>query len=125
MNTAEAVLPPPIGMMVPAPTFSGSAFLRKTCRQNQAAKGGKKAITFKTVADRRSLVYVAGTFNRWDATSCRLRYCAGEGVFKKTLLLEPGYHEYKFVVDGLWRVDVGCPNWVLNDNGTLNSVIKV
>jgi 1,4-alpha-glucan branching enzyme len=110
-------------MMFPAAAISGPACQRKACRRNQVSE--KKAVTFKTAADRGSRVYVAGTFNHWDATSYRLRYCASKGVFKTTLLLAPGYYEYKFVIDGLWHVDVGCPNWALNDNGTLNSVIKV
>jgi len=84
-----------------------------------------KAFRFEIQAEPRSRVFIAGTFNGWAPTTHRLRYHPKDGVFGITLYLEPGTYEYKFVVNGVWRVDVKCPHWKLNDNGTLNSVLRV
>jgi hypothetical protein len=40
-------------------------------------------------------------------------------------MLPPGEHEYKFVVNGDWRIDGSNPQWTPNDVGSLNSVINV
>jgi 1,4-alpha-glucan branching enzyme len=85
----------------------------------------EKPVLFETSAERDSRVYVAGTFNGWNPTSHPLTYHPSDDLFRATLLLPQGVHEYKFVVNGVWHVDVKCPNWVLNNNGTLNSVISV
>jgi 1,4-alpha-glucan branching enzyme len=70
-------------------------------------------------------VYLAGCFNDWDPTARRMkRVSKGKDEFVAVLDLEPGRHEYKYVVDGEW---VCCPNapraW--NDQGAENSVIEV
>lgn len=93
--------------------------------RRQAAHAGKKAVTFQTMAESGSRVFIAGTFNGWDPSSTPLEYQAADGVFRTTLYLVPGYYEYKFVIDGFWHIDSACPNWVLNDSGGLNSVVAV
>jgi 1,4-alpha-glucan branching enzyme len=70
-----------------------------------------------------SEVYVAGTFNGWDSGKHRLQ--PKDGVFSRTVLLPVGRHEYKFIVDDVWRVDPDCREWSPNDKGSLNSVVTV
>ena len=41
------------------------------------------------------------------------------------MLLEPGTYEYKFVVDGEWKLDESNPNFAPNSLGSLNSVLVV
>ncbi len=84
-----------------------------------------KAIRFEISAEQGSKVYIAGTFNNWDPTSHPLTHHPEEGVFRATLHLPAGTHEYKFVVDGVWHLDAKCPHWVSNQHGSLNSVIHV
>ena len=84
---------------------------------------GKRRVAFKLLAAPGSEVYVAGTFNGWDETRKRLFY--KDGVYTATMMLERGRHEYKFIIDGIWCVDPDCPDWVPNDQGSLNSVITV
>ena len=84
-----------------------------------------KAIQFEIVADSNSKVYVAGTFNNWDPTTHPLQHHPEEGVFKATLLLPEGTHEYKFVINGVWHLDAKCPHRVPNAHGDHNSVIKI
>ena len=103
-------------------------------RKAKAATAAKKAVnktaarrrvTFKLQAKPGSVVTVAGSFNNWDAGANPLKDKDGSGAFAAIILLAPGSHEYKFVVDGVWCVDPGCAEWVQNDLGTLNSVLRV
>ena len=89
------------------------------------ANATEKAVLFEVAAKQDSKVYVAGTFNEWNPTTHPLQYHVEDEVFRATLLLEPGTHEYKFVIDGVWCLDVKCPQWVINDNGIANSVLHV
>ena len=52
-----------------------------------------------------SKVYLAGTFNNWSTSATQMT--KSDGVFSTTVTLEPGIHEYKFVVDGNWMCDPG------------------
>jgi hypothetical protein len=47
------------------------------------------------------------------------------GTFQKKLELELGEHQYKFVIDGEWRLDPSAPAQVADGNGNLNSVVRV
>ena len=70
-------------------------------------------------------VYIAGCFNGWDPTARRMkRVRKGKDEFVAVLELEPGRHEFRYVVDGEW---VCCPSAprVPNDQGTENSVVEV
>jgi 1,4-alpha-glucan branching enzyme len=82
-----------------------------------------KRMKFEIQAEAGSEVYVAGTFNSWNATQNKLK--EKSGVFSGTLLLPKGKHEYKFVVNGVWCVDPKCQEQVSNDSGSLNSVITI
>ena len=86
---------------------------------------GRKKVTLECKADPGSKVFVAGTFNNWDPTSKPMKAAAADGRYRAVLMLPPGHYEYKFVIDGDWRIDVGNPRWSPNDAGTLNSVINV
>jgi 1,4-alpha-glucan branching enzyme len=90
-----------------------------------AGAGGRKRVTFQFRAEPGSRVYLAGSFNGWDPTARLLADRSGTGVFSTTLMLAPGRYEYKFVVNGVWCVDPECPEWVANDQGSLNSVLNV
>ncbi len=69
-----------------------------------APKEGKKKTTFTLQAPEAMQVFVAGSFNEWDPTANRLER-GEEGVWTCTLVLEPGEHEYRFVVDDVWWDD--------------------
>ncbi len=86
------------------------------------SKEGKKKTTFTLQAPEAMQVFVAGSFNEWDPTANRLER-GEEGVWTYTLLLEPGEHEYRFVVDDVWwddplnrmrrSTEFGCENCIL------------
>ena len=70
-------------------------------------------------------VFVAGSFNDWEPELNPMVDAGGNGSYRCTLSLAPGYYEYKFVVDGEWVLDESNPNFTSNDFGTLNSVLNV
>ncbi|MGI6495231.1 MAG: glycogen-binding domain-containing protein [Kiritimatiellia bacterium] len=90
-----------------------------------APKVARSRVTLAVRAEPGSSVFVAGDFNGWDPTAKALTDKAGTGLYKAILLLAPGTYEYKFVINGTWTVDPECKEWVKNNMGTLNSVLRV
>jgi len=90
-----------------------------------AAKKTAKKIGFQFKANPGSDVFLAGSFNQWNPQEHQLRAKPDSGHYKTQIVLPPGKHEYKFVVNGEWHVDPNCTECVANDLGTPNSVICV
>lgn len=84
---------------------------------------GRKRVTFEIKAEKGHSVYLAGSFNNWDAKQKKLRYASG--VYRTSILLPRGQYEYKFVIDDTWCVDPECTEWAPNGVGSLNSVVHV
>ena len=105
---------------------STSKAAKKTAKPpKKHASAGKKRVTFSIQSEPGRKVAVAGSFNNWDIEANLLKDKTGAGAYAAILLLTPGLHEYKFVIDGAWCVDPGCPQWIQNDQGTLNSLLRV
>ena len=85
---------------------------------------GRRAIVFELEDAPGKTVYLAGSFNNWQLTT-PMTDRKGRGVYSRRLLLEPGEYQYKFVVDGEWRLDGGNSCFAPNGFGELNSVIVV
>lgn len=85
----------------------------------------RRRVTFSIKAAVGSQVFLAGSFNDWNAESIPMKDSAGTGHFKCIKLLAPGRYEYKFVINGLWDIDAENPLFVANDMGSMNSVIEV
>ncbi len=86
----------------------------------------KKRVVLSVKAEPGSTVYLAGSFNDWDATDKKLIDKNGDGIFTATITLPPGIYEYKFVINGIWTLDPDPDrDWTQNGLGTLNSVLRV
>jgi 1,4-alpha-glucan branching enzyme len=85
---------------------------------------GKHETTFRLVAPHAAQVFIAGCFNEWDPTANRLEQDE-EGTWSCTLSIEPGEHEYRFVVDGVWWDDPANMSRRSNEFGTENCVLIV
>jgi len=87
-------------------------------------KGSTKGTTRFSLKAENSVkkVQLAGDFSKWKATSMTKQK---NGTFVAVVPLKPGNYEYKFIVDGQWRVDPDNGAWALNPYGTLNSVVTV
>ena len=91
--------------------------------EKDAAAG--RVCEFSVTAKPGLKVFVAGSFNDWEPELNPMVDAGGNGSYRCTLSLAPGYYEYKFVVDGEWVLDESNPNFTSNDFGTLNSVLNV
>lgn len=69
-------------------------------------------------------VFVAGSFNDWHPQAIPMKQRDG-GSWTVEIPLEPGCHEYRFVVDGRWRDDPRAERTVKNPFGGVNGVIEV
>lgn len=67
-----------------------------------AEKDNKKRVTFKLYAPSAHEVFMAGSFSNWRKSTRPLRKCK-DGTWRTTISLNPGIHEYRFIVDGVWR----------------------
>eukprot|EP00798_Chlamydomonas_sp_ICE-L_P030576 gene30576-35594_t len=54
-------------------------------------------------------VHLCGSFTRWVETVPMSPVEGSPGVFAVVVHLPPGYHQYKFIVDGKWRHDETAP----------------
>jgi len=90
-------------------------------KQSQSkAKDVKKQVTFSFEANA-GQVMLAGDFTDWDADAKPMKN-DGQGKWKKTVKLEPGRHEYKFLVDGQWVLDPKNQEICQNEFGAQNNV---
>lgn len=81
-------------------------------------------VIFRIRAPPGSDVHVAGTFNNWNPSSITLGH-HGKGNYSATVLLPMGRHEYKFIVNGVWRNGPDGGAQVPNPYGTTNSMLVV
>ena len=86
------------------------------------------AVTFVYYDTQARSAAVAGEFNQWSRGGDRaiMEQIDETGLFHHTLnLTEPVRLEYKFIVDGEWKLDPLCPNTVDNGIGGRNSYFVV
>lgn len=83
----------------------------------------RRRVKFTVQADPGNEVALAGSFNEWDPSRNKMRF--KDGMWATSVLLPPGRHEYKFVINGVWCVDPSCGEWAPNSYGSLNSVVSV
>ena len=69
-------------------------------------------------------VFVAGSFNDWQPSAMPLQKQSG-GRWVVELMIEPGRHEYRFVVDGEWMNDPLASAYKSNPFGGLNCVLQL
>ena len=67
-------------------------------------------------------VYLAGDFNAWN-TNSHLMKKGPDGMWRLSVRLPIGRHEYKFYVDGTWSQQFPCSAITYNTYGTYNCVI--
>lgn len=111
-------------MTLNAKPKSAAAARKTKCATRETV--AKKRVVLSVKAEPGSTVYVAGSFNDWNATEKKLVDKRGDGVFTTTLTLAPGIYEYKFIINGIWTLDPDPDrDWTQNGLGTLNSVLRV
>ena len=71
-----------------------------------------------------SEVALAGSFNEWQPDKGRMTR-QKDGTYRKRVVLGPGEHRYKFVVDQQWVEDPQADKQATNGFGTKDSVVVV
>jgi 5'-AMP-activated protein kinase regulatory beta subunit len=66
-------------------------------------------------------VFVTGSFNKWQGKIVMKQNEAGE--FTLVLNILPGVHQYKFIVDDVWRLNPDSPT--IEDSSVTNNIIEV
>jgi 1,4-alpha-glucan branching enzyme len=89
-----------------------------------AQKLPKQKVTFSLLAPEAQSVLVAGDFTAWQQAPVELKK-QKDGIWKKTVSLEPGEHQYRLLVDGQWQDDPNCILHYPNDFGGQNCVCIV
>ena len=79
---------------------------------------------FSFMAPEAQTVQLAGDFTDWELAPVSLKKLKG-GLWKTTVTLEPGSHQYRFLVDGQWRDDPTCDARVPNPFGAENCVRQI
>ncbi|KAL0354923.1 UNVERIFIED_CONTAM: Sucrose nonfermenting 4-like protein [Sesamum radiatum] len=69
-------------------------------------------------------VFLSGSFNGWSERMPMFLVEGSENIFQRIIDLPPGCYQYKFLVDGTWRVDQQqiCD---LDEYGTINNIVLV
>jgi len=96
---------------------------RKKCAAEEN-KSAEKLVRFRLEDAPGKQVFIAGTFNNWQLDT-PMNDRRKIGVYTLQMRLLPGEYQYKFVVDGEWRLDSSNSNFAPNGFGELNSVLKV
>src|SRR5688572_1312198 len=84
----------------------------------------KRKESFAIFAPSADDVQLVGDFTRWEQEPIRLKK-SKDGTWKATVPLDPGVHEYRFLVDGEWRNDPDCSSTRVNPFGAENCVREV
>jgi 1,4-alpha-glucan branching enzyme len=83
-----------------------------------------KKQTFSITAPDATSVMLVGDFTYWQEKPIHLKQESG-GVWRATVELPPGTHQYRFIVDGQWCDDPDCTLRVPNPFGSQDSVRQV
>jgi 5'-AMP-activated protein kinase regulatory beta subunit len=105
-----------------------SVSAKKAPAKKAAAKTAaprRRRVKFTVQAEAKSEIFVAGSFNDWSPTKNPLTSKNGDELYEGSILLPKGIYEYKFIINDTWCVDPECSEWVVNDLGSLNSVLTV
>lgn len=83
-----------------------------------------QVVRFELIAPSAREVYLAGTFNDWKYGATAMT-CGQGGKWVAEVTLHHGSHEYRFVVDGEWKLDPNNPESVPNPFGESNSLLII
>lgn len=93
--------------------------------KKQSTSGqGKRRVVFSLTAPKAEAVSLAGDFNQWHRDKHPMKMTR-DGRWTKAIYLTPGTYEYKYWVDGSWRIDERNANSCPNCYGTRNNLIIV
>lgn len=87
-------------------------------------KTNKHRVTLSVDLSNAEKVSLMGEFNNWNVKTHPMKKDEN-GMWKKTVMLQPGKYEYKLLVDGQWQNDPGNARTCPNCFGTYNNILSV
>lgn len=126
----EWLLSPRPVSVSPAAALAGAALLLAALLGPLAlsrAGGGDDRMYVQFVVDSPAAetVHLVGDFNEWQPT-VELEDPDGDGVWTGRVALEPGVHQYMFVIDGAdWMTDPNASSYQDDGFGQRNAVVAV
>ena len=70
-------------------------------------------------------VQIVGDFSGWEPLENSMVHDQGKHIWTGKIPLKAGTYQYKFIVDGEWKVDPDNPDVVTTSMGARNSTLKV
>ena len=113
--------------MIPGTSLPTAPLPEKTASVGKAASPVAPqtcAVRFALFEPDAKGVFICGGFNDWSPDTTPMAR-QEDGHWETTLGLVPGRYEYKFLVDGQWTPDPRARENLLNEHGTLNSLVEV
>jgi 1,4-alpha-glucan branching enzyme len=96
----------------------------KMISMENTKSGNRRIQTFSFSAPGAVRVQLAGDFTQWQEQPINMRK-GEDGVWRTTVQLLPGTHQYRFLVDGQWRDDPQCIRHVPNPFGSEDAVCQI
>jgi 1,4-alpha-glucan branching enzyme len=94
-------------------------------KKNMATSNKKRLvkINFKAPTGCKE-VKIAGDFTDWDKGAIYMSKSGRSGAWTASVRVEPGMHQYRFLLDGNWYTDPSTEH-VISPFGSENSVLRV
>ena len=87
-------------------------------------KPKRRRVVFALKSPEAKKVILMGDFNQWNPKTHLMKKDEA-GVWRKIVMLYPGRYEYKFLIDGQWRLDPQNEHHCLNSFGSQNNVLVI
>jgi 1,4-alpha-glucan branching enzyme len=97
---------------------------KNSTKTARSETGNGKVQTFSFKAPTARSVQLVGDFTHWQQEPVSMRK-GDDGVWRATVMLASGTHQYRFLVDGEWRNDPECSVRMANPFGSEDAVLKV
>jgi chromosome partitioning protein len=125
---AQEILTQEVALSV-SPESTEEAEAAKVLEEVPPVSAREEAVTSEVVfsmsAPAAREVHVSGEFNGWQLGEVTALHRDENGMWRRRVLLTPGNYQYKYYVDGQWVVDPDNPLRIVNENGQVNSLLKV
>src|SRR4051812_19490512 len=108
----------------------GKTMAKKQTQKNNngstssTGNGNGRAQIFSFRSANASNIQLVGDFTQWQERPINLQKDT-DGIWKATVILPPGIHQYRFVVDGQWSDDPACTQRAPNPFGGENMMRQV
>jgi len=96
----------------------------QTANSPSALRQGSQAQLFSCIAPAAKSVQLVGDFTQWQQAPISMERQA-DGTWQTRVELSPGWHPYRFLVDGQWQDDPKCDLHVPNPFGSEDAVRQV